>query len=70
MITNLRNKFRPNGDRVLVERTVGQETTVSGIIIPDNAKEKAQIGHVIAVGGGKTDNNGNRIFNNSKSITE
>ena len=61
MVTNLRSTFRPNGDRVLVERAIGQETTVSGIIIPDNAKEKAQTGHIIAVGAGKIDNHGNRI---------
>lgn len=51
-------KFRPNGDRILVKRTENEEKTASGIIIPDNAKEKAQIGSVIAVGAGKLDANG------------
>jgi len=46
-------KFRPLGDRVLVKRLEGEEKTVSGIIIPDAAKEKAQIGKIIAVGPGR-----------------
>jgi chaperonin GroES len=47
------NKIRPLGDRVIVERLDGEETTASGIIIPDSAKEKPQQGRVIAVGKGK-----------------
>jgi chaperonin GroES len=42
--------FKPLGDRVLVERMEEQNTTVSGIIIPDNAKEKPSRGKVLAVG--------------------
>jgi chaperonin GroES len=45
----------PLGDRVLVEPAKAEETTASGIIIPDTAKEKPQRGTVIAVGNGKKD---------------
>ncbi len=54
-------KFKPLGDRVLVKRLEGQEKSAGGIIIPDAAKEKAQIAEVLAVGPGKTDNAGNLI---------
>jgi chaperonin GroES len=46
---------KPLGDRVLVEPSPADETTASGIIIPDTAKEKPQRGKVIAVGNGKVD---------------
>ena len=46
-------KFRPLQDRILVKRLEAEETTPSGIIIPDNAKEKPMEGEVIAVGNGK-----------------
>ncbi len=42
--------FQPLGNRVLVERIEDAQTTASGIIIPDNAKEKPSQGKVIAVG--------------------
>ena len=42
--------FKPLGDRVLVERVEETNTTASGIIIPDNAKEKPSEGKVLAVG--------------------
>jgi chaperonin GroES len=45
--------IRPLYDRVVVKRIEEQETTRSGIIIPDSAKEKPQEGAVIAVGRGK-----------------
>lgn len=48
-------KVKPLADRVLVEPAPAEETTASGIIIPDTAKEKPQRGTVIAVGGGKKD---------------
>ena len=47
--------IRPLADRVLVEPAAAEETTASGIIIPDSAKEKPQRGHVVAVGPGKKD---------------
>ena len=43
--------FKPLGDRVLVERVEETNTTASGIIIPDNAKEKPSEGKVLAIGG-------------------
>jgi chaperonin GroES len=46
-------KIRPLQDRVLVQRTEGEEKTAGGIIIPDTAKEKPQEGIVIATGKGK-----------------
>ncbi|MDR2789922.1 MAG: co-chaperone GroES [Campylobacteraceae bacterium] len=42
-------KFQPLGQRILVERVEEQTTTASGIIIPDNAKEKPLHGKVQAV---------------------
>ena len=45
--------IRPLYDRIVVKRIEEQETTRSGIIIPDSAKEKPQEGEVIAVGRGK-----------------
>ena len=50
--------IQPLHDRLLVKRLENDETTASGIIIPDSAKEKAQCGQVIAAGPGKTTNNG------------
>ncbi|RZI72471.1 MAG: co-chaperone GroES [Pseudomonas sp.] len=44
--------FRPLHDRVLVRRIEAPDRTASGIIIPDNAREKPQEGEVIAVGVG------------------
>lgn len=46
---------KPLADRVLVEPAPAEETTASGIIIPDSAKEKPQKGKVVAVGNGKPD---------------
>ena len=48
-------KLHPLGDRVLVEPAPAEEKTISGIIIPDTAKEKPQKGTVVAVGPGKKD---------------
>jgi chaperonin GroES len=51
-------KLIPLGDRVLVEREAAEEKTSGGILLPDNAKEKPQIGKVIAVGDGRTTKDG------------
>jgi chaperonin GroES len=48
-------KIKPLADRVLIEPAQAEETTASGIIIPDTAKEKPQRGSVVAVGQGKPD---------------
>src|SRR6266850_18546 len=49
---------RPLHDRVLIKRIEEKETVKGGIIIPDTAKEKSQEGEVVAVGTGKTLENG------------
>lgn len=51
-------KIRPLQDRILVKRVEEEEKTSGGIIIPDSAKEKPQEGQVVAVGPGKTLENG------------
>lgn len=52
-------KLKPLYDKIVVKRQEEQEQrTASGIIIPDTAKEKPQIGEVVAVGEGKRLNNG------------
>ncbi|EAL5963017.1 co-chaperone GroES [Campylobacter jejuni] len=54
--------FQPLGKRVLVKRVEETKTTASGIIIPDNAKEKPLMGEVVAVGKEITDiTNGDKI---------
>jgi chaperonin GroES len=46
-------KLKPLGDRVIVRAIEEEETTASGIVLPDTAKEKPQKGKVLAVGDGK-----------------
>ena len=53
-------KLKPLGDRLIVRAIEEEETTASGIVLPDTAKEKPQRGEVIAVGDGALDDNGNR----------
>ena len=43
-------KFKPLGERALVKMVEREETTASGIVLPDTAKEKPQMAEVIAVG--------------------
>jgi Co-chaperonin GroES (HSP10) len=50
----------PLGDRVLVKVSQSEERTAGGILLPDTAKEKPQIGEVVAVGPGKRDEDGKR----------
>ena len=47
--------IKPLADRVLVQPEAAEETTASGIIIPDTAKEKPMRGKIVAVGNGKKD---------------
>ena len=54
-------KVRPLHDRLLVKRIEEKETIKGGIIIPDTAKEKPQEGKVVAVGGGKVNEDGKKI---------
>src|SRR6478672_4325331 len=53
--------LQPLGDRLIVEVLEEEETTVSGIVLPDTAKEKPQRGKVLAVGPGARDEDGNHI---------
>lgn len=52
--------IQPLGDRVVIKRLDAEEKTKSGIIIPDNAKEKPQQGEVVAVGPGAWDEDGEK----------
>jgi len=51
-------KIRPLQDRVIVKRIEEEEKSKGGIIIPDTAKEKPQEGKIVAVGKGKTNDDG------------
>jgi len=54
--------LKPLGDRLVVKPATREETTASGIVLPDTAnKEKPQRGTVIAVGEGRRDDDGERI---------
>ena len=52
--------IRPLQDRIIVRRLGGEETSKGGIIIPDSAKEKPIEGDVVAVGSGRTLDNGEK----------
>jgi chaperonin GroES len=54
-------QLEPLGDRIVVRPIKQEETTKSGIILPDTAKEKPQEGEVIAVGLGRLTDDGTRI---------
>ena len=54
-------KLKPLGDRLIVRAIEEEETTASGLVLPDTAKEKPQKGKVLAVGDGKLDDDGKRI---------
>lgn len=53
--------LRPLADRLIVEAIEQEEVTSSGLYIPETAKEKPQQGNVLAVGPGRTDDNGKVI---------
>ncbi|MDA8216966.1 MAG: co-chaperone GroES [Dehalococcoidales bacterium] len=57
MATNV----RPLGDRVLVRPKAREETTKSGIVLPDTAKEKPMEGSVVAIGTGRLLESGDRV---------
>ena len=54
-------KVKPLYDRILVKRVDVKEEVRGGIIIPDSAKEKPLEAEVIAVGGGKTNDKGEKV---------
>ena len=53
-------KLKPLGDRLIVRAVEEEETTASGIVLPDTAKEKPQKGEVLAVGDGAWDEDGEK----------
>ncbi|MHC4460795.1 MAG: co-chaperone GroES [Planctomycetota bacterium] len=53
-------KLRPLDDRVVIKQSEAEEKTTGGIILPDTAKEKPQIGKIIATGPGKMLKDGKR----------
>jgi chaperonin GroES len=55
------SKVTPLGDRVVVKQSRQEEVRASGLVIPDTAREKPQLGEVVAVGPGRLDDSGKRI---------
>ncbi len=53
--------LKPLEDRIVIKQVEAEQTTASGLVIPDSAKEKPQEGEVLAVGPGRIDDNGNRV---------
>jgi len=54
-------KLKPLGDRLVVEPVEREQTTPSGLVLPETAKEKPQEGEIIAIGPGRRDDAGDRI---------
>jgi chaperonin GroES len=54
-------KLQPLEDRIVVRPAEAEETTISGLVIPDTAKEKPQQGEVLAVGPGRRSESGELI---------
>ena len=53
--------IKPLSDRVVIKAQEAEEKTASGIILPDTAKEKPQIGQIVAIGPGKVNESGNLV---------
>ena len=53
--------IKPLGDRVVIEALAKEEVTKSGIVLPDTVKEKPSEGKIVAVGTGKTLENGQKV---------
>jgi chaperonin GroES len=53
--------LRPMGDRVVVRPAAQEQTTRSGIVLPDTSKEKPQRGEIVAAGKGRLSEDGDRI---------
>jgi chaperonin GroES len=60
-MADTKTMLKPLGDRLVVKPATREETTKSGIVLPDTAKEKPQRGTVIAAGEGRLDDDGDRI---------
>src|SRR3712207_3576829 len=61
MATATKVNIKPLEDRVVVQASEAEQTTASGLVIPDTAKEKPQEGTVVAVGPGRISDQGERI---------
>jgi chaperonin GroES len=53
--------IKPLSDRVVVEPIEREETTATGLVLPETAKEKPQEGKIVAVGPGRVTDDGNRL---------
>jgi chaperonin GroES len=53
--------LKPLGDRYIVKVLEKEEKTAGGIVLPDKAKEKPQVGEIVAVGTGKTLDDGTKV---------
>ena len=53
--------IKPLEDRIVIKSLEAEQTTASGLVSPDTAKEKPQEGEVLAVGPGRIDDKGNRV---------
>lgn len=53
--------LKPLGDRLVVEPKEKEQTTASGLVLPETAKEKPQEGTIVAVGPGRRDDDGKRL---------
>ncbi len=60
-VDNVSVNIKPLEDRIVVKPLEAEQTTASGLVIPDTAKEKPQEGEVVATGPGRIDDNGNRV---------
>ena len=61
MTTATKVVIKPLEDRIVVKPLEAEQTTASGLVIPDTAKEKPQEGKVLAVGPGRFDDKGARV---------
>ena len=61
MTTATKVVLKPLEDRIVVRQLEAEQTTASGLVIPDTAKEKPQEGEVLAVGPGRVDDSGKRV---------
>ncbi|MEE2036458.1 co-chaperone GroES [Nocardiopsis sp. CT-R113] len=60
MSTATKTVLKPLEDRVVVKTLEAEQTTASGLVIPDTAKEKPQEGEILAVGPGRWDDEGDK----------
>lgn len=59
-VTLSMTNVKPLGDRVFIKVSASEEKTSGGILLPDTAKEKPQVGEIVAVGPGKYNDKGER----------